>query len=485
MTAPDDALVLALDQGGQSSRALVFDARGYVVAQAARAVGERRDGDDRVEQDPEELVRSLALCAEEVVHALGKDAARLACAGLATQRSSIACWDRSSGAALAPVLSWQDRRAAAELARFTADEADVVARTGLRLSPHYGASKLAWCLAHVDAVRDARAQSTLALGPLASFLAFRLLAERPLVADPANASRTLLWNLARGDWDDVLCARFGVPRELLPACAPTRHAFGTLVVGAVRVPFTVLNGDQSCALFAWGAPDPDALYVNLGTGAFVQRPVHGDAPAIDGLLRSVVLGERERRTCVVEGTINGAGSALAHHACELGLAAWERELDRWLLDARDPPLFLNGHSGLAAPFWRSDFRSRFVGAGAPEARLAAVAESIVFLARAIVERMDARLPRAKRVIATGGLSNSEALVQRLADVHELEVERRDDPEATARGLARLLFDGLGATRPFEVRLPRRALPTSDTAVLRRYRGWSLELERALAVTPPR
>lgn len=482
MIAPDDALVLALDQGGQSSRALAFDARGNVVAQAARAVGERREGDDRVEQDPEELVRSLVECAEEVAGALGKEARRLACAGLATQRSSIACWDRTNGAALAPVLSWQDRRAASELARHAGNEADVIARTGLRLSPHYGASKLAWCLAHVDAVRAARARGTLALGPLASFLAHRLLEERPLAADPANASRTLLWNLARGDWDDELCARFGVPRELLPPCTPTRHAFGTLAAGAARVPFTVLNGDQSCALFAWGAPDPDALYANLGTGAFVQRPVHGDAPSIDGLLRSVVLGERARRTCVVEGTVNGAGSALAHHARELGLPEWERELDRWLELPHALPLFLNGHSGLAAPFWRSDFRSRFVGDGAPEAKLAAVAESIVFLARAIVERMDTRMPRAQRVIVSGGLSNSAALVQRLADVLELPVERRDEPEATARGLAQLLFDGLGATRPFESPPATRMLPSPASPALARHARWRVELERVLAAT---
>ncbi|MFO1009008.1 MAG: FGGY family carbohydrate kinase [Planctomycetota bacterium] len=481
--AARDALVLALDQGGQSSRALVFDARGNVVAKAARAVGEHRASDDRVEQDGEELVRSLQECVDEVARALGKAVARVRAAGLATQRSSIACWDRASGAALGPVLSWQDRRAAAALEPARSREAWIVERTGLRLSPHYGATKLAWCLENEPLVRAARARNTLALGPLASFLVHRLAQERPFVADPANASRTLLWNLARGDWDDELCALFGVPRALLPECVPTRGEFGTLAVGAERVPLTLVNGDQSCALFAGGAPDADALYANFGTGAFLQRPVSGDAPAIDGLLRSVVLGERAGRTCVVEGTINGAGSALAHHARELGVAEWERALDPWLRDVRDPPLFLNGHSGLAAPFWRSDFRSRFVAdarsAGAPEA-LVAVAESIAFLACSIVERMDTALPRARRVLASGGLAQSDAFVQLLADMLALDVERRDEPEATARGLAWLLFDGLDprAAR-FEEHAPARFAPRANSPARAHYPRWRAELERAL------
>ncbi|MBK7874554.1 MAG: hypothetical protein IPJ77_02175 [Planctomycetes bacterium] len=515
-SAERDALVLALDQGGQSSRALVLDARGNVVAKAARAVGERREGESRVEQDGEELVRSLAECVEEITRALGSEVARVQAAGLATQRSSIACWDRASGAALGPVLSWQDRRAAAALEPLRANEAWIVERTGLRLSPHYGATKLAWCLAHEPLVRAARERGTLALGPLASFLAHRLAAERPLVADPANASRTLLWNLARGDWDDELCALFGVPRALLPGCVPTRSAFGTLAVGATRVPLTIVNGDQSCALFAGGAPDADALYANFGTGAFLQRPVLGEAPAIDGLLRSVVLGERAERTCVVEGTINGAGSALAHHARELGVAEWERALEVALRDVRDPPLFLNGHSGIAAPFWRSEFRSRFVAderrAGAPSApnascasgapseatepsadalpsaraapraskELVAIAESIAFFARSIVERMDTALPRARRVLASGGLARSDAFVQLLADVLELDVERRDEPEATARGLAWLLFAGLDPqTARFEEPAPARFAPRANSPARARYPRWRAELEGAL------
>lgn len=473
-------LVLALDQGGRSSRAIAFDASGAVVARASREVGEARSGPaetERVEQDAEELVRSLEDAVADVARALGPRVERVVAAGLATQRSSIACFDRASGRALSPAISWQDRRAGERLARVASREDEIVERTGLRLSPHYGATKLAWCLDELADVREARADGRLALGPLASFLAHRLLVERPIVADPANASRTLLWNVERGDWDDELCALFGVPRELLPACVPTRHAFGTIAVGARRVPLEVVSGDQSCALYAWGAPERDALYVNAGTGAFVQRPVEGDAPRVEGLLRSVVLGERARRTCVVEGTINGAASALAHVARELGVERWETELDRWLRTEESPPLFLNGVSGLAAPFWRSAFRSRFVGEGAREAKLVAVAESVAFLARAIVEAMNAVLPPARRVFASGGLARNDALCQRIADVLAMPVERREETEATARGLAWILLEERGAR--FEHGASRTFVADARSSVRERYARWRAAMERAL------
>jgi len=471
--AHDERLYLALDQGGSSSRALVFDAAGAVVARAHCTVGEARPAPERVEQDGEELVRSLQQVTADVLGQLGPRAAHLAAAGLATQRSSLAAWSRRDGRALAPVLSWQDRRAAAWLARFAPDEADIVARTGLRLSPHYGASKFAWLLEHDAAVRAARAREELVLGPLASFLVFRLSRARPCVADPANASRTLLWSLATRDWDPSLAQRFGVPLELLPRAVPTRADFGELELA--RVPWSVLTGDQSAALFAAGEPDPETLYINLGTGGFVQRPVRGTAPAVDGLLRSVVHADERTVTMVLEGTINGVGSALAHVAAELGVAHPEPLLEQGLERPGDLPLFLNGVSGLAAPYWRSDFRTRFLGTGDAPAQLAAVAESVAFLVRAIAVRLSAALGRARRIRASGGLARSDTLCQLLADVLVRPVERSDEPEATARGLAWLL--GARATSP----IPPRIFEPGPRSATRLARGaqWTRELETAL------
>ena len=472
---PDpDSLLLALDQGGSSSRAIVFDRRGAVVASAAVPVAERREGEDRVEQDPEELVESLRRAVRDCLSGLGHP---IACAGLATQRSSVVAWDRESGEALSPVLSWQDRRAARRLDALAARADEIRERTGLRLSPHYGATKLAWCLEHLEPVRRARERSRLVLGPLASFLAFRLLAERPLAADPANASRTLLWSLERQDWDPELGRAFGVPIDLLPPCSPTQRDFGALDVDGRRIPVRVLTGDQSAAVFALGPPRADVVSVNAGTGAFVQRAVEAAPRKLPRLLASVVWSDGVASRRVVEGTINGAGSALRWLEARDGRADLERELPAWLRAPEEPPLFLNGVSGLAAPFWVPDFESRFVGEGSPAARAVAVLESVVFLVRAILDEMALELPPPARILASGGLARLDGFCERLASVARVPVDRASLHEATARGLAWQLS---GSREPWpEPDRPRTFPPEPDARLAERYRRWREAMERAL------
>ena len=466
-------LVLALDQGGHASRAIVFDARGEVRARELVEVGERRAGADRVEQEPRELVRSLERAIEGALARVAPGE-RVVRAGLATQRSSAVCWDRRGGRALTPVLSWQDRRAAAWLARFDGRAEDVRARTGLRLSPHYGASKLRWCLDHVEAVREAAARDRLALGPVASFLAFRLCRERPLVADPANAQRTQLYSIAAFDWDPELCDLFGVPADALPRCVRTRETFGSIAAGERSIPLAVLTGDQSAAIFAGGEPRGDTAYVNLGTGAFVQRPIDGAPPDVPRLLTSLAARLGDRATSVVEGTVNGAGSALAAFAQGLGEPGFENELGRALEEVREPPLFLNGVSGLGAPYWMPAFRTRFVGEGDRLARLAAVGESIAFLIASILDEMRAALGPPARIVASGGLSEVEPLCRRIADLARAPVERVEEREGTARGLATLLGVRAAAAGAATVHEPRR-----DAGLERRYARFREEVEREI------
>ncbi len=443
-----EPLVLALDQGGGSSRAIVFDAEGRAVARAQHEVSELRPSEDRVEQDPEELVRSLRRATKDALKFLGKRAGDLAAAGLATQRSSVVAWDRRTGAPLAPVLSWQDRRARDRIEALGEHALEVRERTGLRLSPHYGASKLAWLLANVPAVALAHREGRLAFGPLASFLAHRLLDEHPVVADPANASRTLLWNVATRAFDPRLCDLFGVPIGALPRSAPTRGEHGTLDVGARKVPLRVLTGDQSAALFAGGAPADDEVHVNFGTGAFVQRTFADSALDAPRLLKSVVFADAARTVFALEGTVNGAGSALRHAIDELGLEGELPDLDELLARELDPPLYLNGVSGLGAPYWIPDFASRFVGEGTIESMLVAVLESVVFLVAVIVEETSRHLGAPRCVRVGGGLAQLDGLCQRLADLTGLPVRRAEDPEATARGLAWLVHESpsFGETR---------------------------------------
>ncbi len=473
-------LYLALDQGGHASRALIFDGRGECVGKALVEVDVRHPRNNWVEQDPEEVVGSLLRAAGRVVRSLGKEARKIRFAGLATQRSSIVCWDLKSGEALSPVISWQDRRAHAWLKKYLKYSSRVFEKTGLYISPHYGASKLRWCLDHLPAVRSAHRAGRLAFGPLASFLAFRLLEGHPHVVDPANASRTLVWNLKRSDWDRNLLDLFGLPAGCLPRCVPTRYPFGRVTISARGIPLTILTGDQSAAMFAFGGPRRDTAYVNIGTGAFLQRPT-GDRPTrVPGLLTGVVHGEGKQGLYVVEGTINGAGSALEWLRSKTGMTerVFYEKLPEWLVTANGTRLFLNGISGLGSPYWVPDFRSRFVGEGDTREKAVAVVESIVFLLQRNLDEMRKHVLSPRRVVVTGGLSRLDGLCRRLADLSGLTVDRPADCEATARGLAYLL-----AGRPR--RWPELAggvifAPRRNPSLKIRYASWTKTLHAAIA-----
>jgi glycerol kinase len=463
---PSSSLYLCLDQGGHASRAIVFDEHGRVTARSVHEVSTRFPAADCVEQDPDEVANSVIRAADDAMAALGSQAVNVRAAGLATQRSSIVCWDRRTGDALSPVLSWQDRRAHVWLQQFSSRGDEIAHLTGLRLSAHYGASKLRWCLDHVDAVGAAARQGHLAFGPLASFLLFRLLDERPIVVDPSNAQRTLLWNIASRNWDSSLLELFGIPIDALPVNVPTRHHFGTLSLAGRSVPLTVATGDQAAALYAFGVPMSDTAYVNMGTGAFIQRPL-SDRQHAEGLLTGVAIHDRDVTLYTWEGTVNGAGAALAWAAQHLDLPELEVSLPEWLGREMTDVYFLNGIGGLGAPFWIPDFRSRFVGDAPAWQKAVAVAESVVFLLVENLTRMQRDAPP-RLLIATGGLSKLDGLCQRLADLAGIPVSRPDDSEATARGLAVLLRSLPVAAQPS---MAATFVPMSNAALARRYLQW--------------
>jgi glycerol kinase len=473
-----EKLIAAMDQGGHASRVLIFDEGGDVVARGLREVSETRPRRDWVEQDPEEIVASIRGALDEALGFLGGSGRGLH-AGLATQRSSLVCWNRATGKALSPVISWQDRRAGDWLAGLALDDDWVHERTGLYPTAHYGASKLRWSLDHLPAVAAARDRGEACCGPLASFLVFRLLEERPFAVDPANAARTLLWNRRTFDWDGELLARFGIPRDVLPSCRPTRHDYGTLRAKGATLSLEMVNGDQSAAVFGGGPLRDETAYVNLGTGAFVQRVARQDPGSPPGLLTSVVLQDADRVVWVIEGTVNGAGSALQRVADDGGLADYRPHLEQWLETVTDPPLFLNGVSGLGSPWWVPGFRSRFIGDGDPREKMVAAAESVVFLLRVNLSLLASRAPGLDRIAVSGGLGGYDGICQRLADLTGLAVERSEEHEATSRGLAFLLA-GSPEGWP-EPGLSARFAPRENPGLATRFNRWRDELDSALAV----
>jgi glycerol kinase len=453
---------LALDQGSHASKALIFDGDGRVVAAAETPIETRFPQPGWVEHDPEEIIRSIEQAIAEACAASGAGPLELRAAGLATQRSSVVCWDRVTGEALSPVLSWQDRRNAAWLEAQAFDADRLRALTGLVASPHYGASKLRWCFDHLAAVRQAGAEGRLCCGPLASFVVHRLLAERPLVVDPANAARTLLWDLHTGDWSDELLGACGILRQNLPRCVPSRDEYGTLRVGGRPVPLNIVTGDQSAALFAWGEPDSETLFVNIGTGAFVQRLFPEQPPSVPGMLQGVAWRDSARTVGVLEGTVNGAGAALEWLARERGAEprSLVEKIDGWLEAQSEPPLFVNGVGGLGSPYWRADCPIRFSAPADLSSETVAVLESIVFLLQVNIDTLGAAASglhaAPATIVVSGGLARFDGLCQRIADLSRIPVERPAAIEATSQGVAWLLSGVVADAPPPSRFCPRRA-----------------------------
>ena len=469
---PDkNSLYLAIDQGGGSSRAIVFDRHANVVAKAQQAVSVKNGLNGRVEQDATELVESIEKVIQQIAQQLGANVSRLAAAGLATQRSNIVCWDKQNGLALSPAISWQDRRAYQWMEQYQARNDIIRKATGLLVSAHYGVSKLKWCLENLPAVEQAGQNGNLAYGPLASYLVYRLIDQPRNLVDPANASRTLLWNINSHDWDAQLLELFDIPGQYLPQCVATHASYGDIKVGTHKVPLTIVTGDQSAALYAYGRPDTAKVYINMGTGVFIQRPTGNRQVDIPRLLCSVVYQEGEHSDYVIECTVNGAANALMEVEDAEGISGEyaEQQFDNWLQQYTDPPLFLNGVAGLGAPFWVPDFPCRFIGDGSAEEKIVAVAESILFLVLVNLDLLEKSYTPSREIVVSGGLAHSDGLCQKLANLIGVPVYRPVECEATARGVGYLTA---GFPQTWQEDQPGQWFYVNEEAGLHeRYRRW--------------
>ncbi len=419
---------LAIDQGTHASRAVLFDGAGRALATSAQAIELEDKGDGRVEQSAEAILHSV----ERVMRDLLDDAdpgqrRAIAACGIATQRSTLlACGP--AGNPLSPALSWQDTRAAASLARLASRRDAIHHLSGLPLSAHYGASKARWLLDRLTA-SDAATR----IAPLVSYLLLHLIDDGPFLVDHANAQRTQLMDIGALDWSQTLAGWFDVPLDCLPACRPICHDYGCLA--DTDIPVTAVSGDQNAALFGNGPLDTDTALVNLGTGAFVLRQIDRPAP-LERLLTGIARSDATGAAYLREGTVNGAGSALSWAGERLGLTHIFEHLPEWLNRIDDPPLFVNAVGGIGSPWWETRLEPAWRdGANDTDAaRLVAVVESILFLVADNLNVM-ASERAVQRLRVTGGLSRLDGLCQKLADLTGLPVERIEQPEATARGVA--------------------------------------------------
>jgi len=460
---------LAIDQGGHASRAILFDPSGHILAQSESAVSTIRSQPGRVEHDPQELLASVDKAIQNTLKDASRSNMKIVSAGLATQRSSIICWNRFTGEALSPIISWQDHRAASTIAVLSAHQKLIHHKTGLFLSPHYGASKIKWCLDHLPEVQNALQCNALYIGPLASFLTTQLTGQPLAYIDPANAGRTLLWNIETRDWDPELLALFDIPLHILPKCTPSFFPYGEIKSLNYAIPLQLLTGDQPAALFAHGPPSANQTYVNMGTGVFVQRLQQDSAAVPAQLLKSLIVTGQNEAYYTIEGTINGGASALDWLAQQYQIQDWQKESSDWLQKkyrTAQIPLFINTVGGLGSPFWRTDIQPYFIGDGSVTAKFISILESILFLLKINMKHMDNYLELSDGIIVSGGLSMIEGLCQNLADLTQLPVYRSKQTEATARGVAGLLAQTLPKAADHLSYVPKK-----NEDLLQRYQNW--------------
>lgn len=406
-----DAL-LVIDQGGHASRAALIDSAGRIGALAEMAIATRHPAPGWVEHDAEAVLASVVGALDQLASQTSGWPPPIA-AALCCQRASVLAWDRVDGRPLTPVLSWQDTRAATDLAALELDVDAVAVCTGVRPNAHFGASKLSWLLRHDAAVAAARRAGRLRLGPLGAFLQERL-SGRP--GCPASlAQRTLLYAIDRGDWSPALLQAFAIDSEWLPPLRADRADHGSLNWAGRELPLRLSAGDQNLVPWAFAPLPADAGVLNLGTGGFLfVAPARPPKPSLP-LLRSVVPESRLAGSVWLEATVNGAGAAFEWLRREHALAALD-----WtaLADPRPAAVyFRNSVGGVGSPWWRAPAPAP--GFSTPPAdeseALRAVAISLVALLAGNLEVLSAAGMAPARLAVGGGLSRSLPLLQLLAD----------------------------------------------------------------------
>ncbi len=439
--------VLALDQGTTSSRAMVFDRSGRVVANEQKEFRQIFPQAGWVEHDAGEIWSTQLACAQSVLRGAGVAAHEVAGIGITNQRETTLLWDRSTGAPIANAIVWQDRRTADRCAALRAEgvEPIVSAKTGLLLDPYFSATKVEWLLDHVPGARRRAENGELAFGTVDSWLIWNLSGGEAHVTDVSNASRTMLCNLATLDWDDELLAMFHVPRAVLPRIASSSDVVGMTMPAlfGTRIAIAGNAGDQQAATFGQACFDRGMAKNTYGTGAFMLMNV-GEAPQLSENRLLATAGWRlgnERATYMLEGSVFVAGAVVQWLRDGLGLIDRSEHVEALARQVTDSGgvLLVPAFVGLGAPHWDPDARGLLIGVtrGTDRGHIARAAlESIAFQSAEVLIAMqrDAHQPLTELRV-DGGAARNDLLMQFQADVMGVPVVRPEITETTALGAA--------------------------------------------------
>jgi len=463
---------LVIDQGGHGTRALVFNAQGDVVISAHAPIITTNPHTGWYEQSAQNLTSSLQQCLHQLSTALAARDILLSSAALITQRSSLIACYRDSWQAITPVIGWQDTRNSNWLqqgmddGRF--DITQLKQRTGLRLNAHYGASKMRWLLDHDPNVQAAARQNNVIFLPLACFVTHLLTNSQEAIVDAASASRTFLCEFGQQQWSDYLLSLFSLQKNCLPKIVGSKHAFGNIMLNGQAIPLQVVGGDQSFLPFAYGSEVlANALFVNAGTGAFVQTSLSLAAtPA--SLLCSLAAVDHQQALTVAEGTVNACASALDWLFQQQQESLSHDEIEEAQKNIASPPIFYHRITALGSPYWLPAGESFFSEPASLPEKTVAVIESIIFLLAANIALLQQAKPKLQKILISGGISKSDGFCQKLANGTKLTVIRCANHEASSRGAA---FYLASITSYAPLHSASLFFAMEDQALHSRYQSW--------------
>jgi glycerol kinase len=489
--------VLALDQGTTSSRAIVFDKQGRILSIAQREFGQHYPRPGWVEHDAEEIWSTQAGVAAEAIARAKLTARDIAAIGITNQRETAVVWDRATGEPIHNAIVWQDRRTAGVCDRLRADghETTIQAKTGLVIDAYFSATKVAWILDNVEGARERAERGELAFGTIDSWLIWKLTRGRTHVTDVTNASRTMLYDIHEGEWDDQLLELLRVPRAMLPDVRSSSEVYANTApdLFAHTIPIAGIAGDQQAALFGQMCTARGMVKNTYGTGCFMLLNTGTEAvPSTNKLVTTIAWKIGDRVEYALEGSIFIAGAVIQwlRDGLKIIRAAPEvEELARTVEDSGGVYL-VPAFTGLGAPHWDQYARGTIVGLtrGSTSGHIARAAlEGIAFQVADVLHAMEADSGISiSELRVDGGAAANDLLMQFQSDILGVPVVRPQTLETTALGAAYLAGLAVGYWASVDDirsqwQVDRRfepAMAAEEASALRG--GWTRALERAMA-----
>jgi len=490
--------VLALDQGTTSSRAILFDENGAPVAAGQRELRQIYPRPGWVEHDPREIYATQRDVAREALRKSGVPVKDVIAIGITNQRETTVLWDRQTGEPIHNAIVWQDRRTTPFCQQLKSDgaEEEIRSRTGLVIDPYFSGTKIAWLLDEIPGARGRAERGELAFGTIDTWLTWHLTGNRTHVTDVSNASRTLLFNIHTGDWDEELLRLLGVPRAILPDVHPSAHAFGMVPAGVLGEPLIIggVAGDQQAAMFGQACHAPGMAKNTYGTGCFMLLHTGDKAVRSAHGLVATACAQVRAKEYALEGSVFIGGAVVQWLRDELKFFSSSHEIERLAAEVLDSGgvFVVPAFTGLGAPHWDPNARGAIVGLtrGTSRAHIARAAlESIAFQSAEVLEAMQkdagARLTELR---VDGGACANDLLMQFQADLLGVPVVKPRTLETTALGAAYLagltldlwksreeLASHWKAERRFEPRMDpsqREALMARWREAVSRSRNWA-------------